>query len=136
MSGYQGPHTKAACEPYLKEVRCPTPGVIMECGDTRYGFRHTCREPGCTMVCWDGPTTTPADLNTRRLRGEAHKVFDALWKGKPDGTRTRMYKRLAAELGIDSEVCHIGMFDKTTCRRVIRIARKWAKADRRRRKRA
>lgn len=75
----------------------------------------------------------PAGGWTRRLRREAHEVFDALWRG-PGGrsgraatvARHRAYRRLAAALGIDLEDCHFGQFDRATCERAIEICKGFA----------
>ena len=130
MTTYRGPPKGSASEPYFAEVECPIHHVIMRCSSTRYGFRHSCPIQDCTMACWDGPTSLPADAPTRGMRHKAHSVFDALWKGRGKGKRDILYRRLAKELGIDSKACHMGMFDSATCKRVIKIAHGWCHASR------
>jgi len=68
---------------------------------------------GCTIACWSGKTSTPADYETRQERIKAHDLFDIIWKsGKLK--RTTAYRMLAMYLDTKSEDTHIGMFDKET----------------------
>lgn len=66
------------------------------------------------------PLGTLANAELRKARSEAHNAFDALWDfdGKPM-TRKEAYAWLAAELGIETEACHIGMFDLAMCKKVV-----------------
>lgn len=77
-------------------------------------------------------TTAPlgrlADKKLRRAKILAHAHFDPLWvaKIKRDGctkkeARKAGYAWLAAQLGLTSEQCHIGLFDLEQCRRVVEI---------------
>lgn len=89
---------------------------------TKYGKRYGCPVDGCTVVLWDGSTSTPADYATRQARIEAHSWFDALWQS---GTYTRKgaYKALAKYLRIPARKTHIGHFDITQCQRAIDFCR-------------
>ncbi len=84
---------------------CTLHGIPME----RDGKRFVCGEPGCDIVCWDGPTSTPADAPTRQMRSRAHRAFDPLWK-LGTMTRSEAYERLADFMMLDADECHIGMF--------------------------
>lgn len=86
--------------------------------DTKYGLRYSCPVEGCTVVLWDGSTSTPADYETRQARIEAHSWFDALWQSGIF-TRKKAYKKLAAHLGLSPRKTHIGHFNKDQCQRTI-----------------
>jgi hypothetical protein len=85
---------------------------------------YSCAPCGAHVGCHDG-TTTPlgrlADAELRRAKMNAHAAFDPLWRSR-QMTRKAAYSRLAKELGIERDKCHIGMFDLETCRRVAAIA--------------
>lgn len=66
------------------------------------------------------PLGTLADATTRKARKEAHLAFDPLWRSGPL-SRHEAYGWLAGQLGIAHDQCHIGMFDATTCQRVVAI---------------
>ncbi|HYW76711.1 MAG TPA: zinc-finger-containing protein [Gammaproteobacteria bacterium] len=70
----------------------------------------------------DVPLGTMADRETRQARRRAHAAFDPLWRRTP-GMRRRAYAWLADQLGLAREECHIGLFDKDTCERVISLCR-------------
>lgn len=92
---------------------CPAHQHEME----KDGSRWVCGEPGCDVVCHNGPTSTPADAATRAARSRAHMVFDPLWR-KGSMSRDEAYDRMADYMGLDASDCHIGMFDSDQCRRV------------------
>ncbi len=87
---------------------------------TRYGKRWACPEHGCTVVCWDGHTSTPANYETRQARHAAHEVFDPLWKSGNYDRRT-LYARLSEYMGTKADKTHIGMFSVEQCAAVIRF---------------
>ncbi|HAI11092.1 MAG TPA: hypothetical protein DCM28_05265 [Phycisphaerales bacterium] len=79
---------------------------------------------------WGEPLGIPVDSETRKARQDAHAVFDRIWNQRmasvPKGftvrsARREAYEWLAARLGIDPDKCHIGMFDKPTCERVVKV---------------
>ncbi len=106
----------------------------LECGDcnspmfldvSTAGLRYRCTATKCRGTHGahpDGsPLGAPADEATRRARIEAHKALDTLWS---DGEqRLNVYAWLARKLGIPLEKCHIAMFDKERCRRVVELVR-------------
>lgn len=59
-----------------------------------------------------------ANAELRRVKGWAHDAFDPLWR---NGIMSRRdaYAWLAGRLGIQTQDCHIGMFDVAQCRSVI-----------------
>lgn len=108
---------------------CPKHEIALVPANTRYGKRYSCPKHYCTVVCWEGGTSTPADAKTRALRQECHAKFDPLWK-TPRGSpfaggggrrdlRVAAYAWLSRELGIPKEKTHFGMFDAETCRRAL-----------------
>jgi len=68
----------------------------------------------------DKPLGDLANAELRKARSEAHRAFDPLWK---TGTMTRSfaYAWLSKRLGINEELCHIGMFDAAMCRKVVEV---------------
>lgn len=63
------------------------------------------------------PLGTMANKELRKLRVEAHALFDPLWKrGKM--SRNQVYAWLSHKMGT---VIHIGESDKETCRKIIEI---------------
>lgn len=101
---------------------CPRHDKKMKVRMTQYGNRYFCPIPTCTVVGWEGSTSTPADVRTRKYRMSAHDHFDALWKSGIF-KRGEAYTALAKHLGIKKKDCHIGMFDYETCLQVIDFAR-------------
>jgi hypothetical protein len=80
---------------------------------TQYGERLACPEPGCTVACWSGSTSTPADAETRQLRYKCHEVFDPLWKKRTAfRCRSDAYAWLGKFLVLPRDKAHIGMLDK------------------------
>ena len=94
--------------------RCPTHGFDLEPRRTRYGTRWTCPFQGCSVVCWNGRTSTPADEETRKARQAAHAAFDPFWKGGCL-SKAAAYKELAAYMGLTLKETHIGQFDQSQC---------------------
>jgi hypothetical protein len=69
-----------------------------------------------------------ANAELRAAKQRAHVAFDPLWQGKMkrDGcskaeARSAGYQWLAAQLGIETQACHIGMFDVDQCQRVVEV---------------
>ena len=59
-----------------------------------------------------------ANKALRSWKKKAHDAFDVLWKDK-HLDRNQAYEELADHLGIPDQYCHIGMFKKETCIKVI-----------------
>lgn len=68
-----------------------------------------------------------ANASLRKLKHEVHEVFDPHWISAPDrkAARTRAYARLAQEMGLPPEQCHIGMFDEERCRAALAVVNQW-----------
>lgn len=86
---------------------------------------------GAMVGCHPGtgiPAGRPASGETRYLRAIAHEAFDKIWSS--NGTRTRnatgyartkAYKWLAGQLGIDPSACHFGFMGREELRRALAI---------------
>lgn len=67
-----------------------------------------------------------ANAELRTLKKQAHAYFDRLWQnGKMD--RKQAYKWLSGELGLTKDQTHIGMFNVTTCLKVINLSHEKSK---------
>src|SRR5689334_13332484 len=76
-------------------------------GEWPYIWR--CLDCGAAIGCHEGtrfPFGRMADKKTRALRRSAHEVFDVLWRSELM-TRTKAYRWLSVELGIEFSQCHI-----------------------------
>lgn len=60
-----------------------------------------------------------ANKELRMCKKKAHDAFDNLWRSKGGIKRSYAYQMLAEYLEIDGKYCHIGMFKKETCIKVI-----------------
>lgn len=137
-------------------------GRLMRLKQSRFGPFYGCDGfPRCGAIHGahpDGtPLGTPADTPTKAARTVAHAAFDPLWmdalslypniperprKARQAAiynirarARKRAYAWLALELDLPAEECHIGLFDRDTCTRVVKACmgssaaavRDWAK---------
>ena len=64
-----------------------------------------------------------ADSETRQKRLEVHKLLDRFWRSSQG--RTKKYEKLAEELGIPVENCHIAYMDINMLNKVEQILLKW-----------
>lgn len=105
-------------------------------GGRDYGPAYRC-DPCDAHVGVHKGTTKPlgrlANAELRALKREVHRLFDPLWilywQAYPDledrnsriraVQRGRCYSWLAAQLGIATDECHVGMFDPDRCRAAI-----------------
>lgn len=92
---------------------CPEHGP-MAAKSTKWGRLYVCERPGCTVRCWAGSTSTPADETTRKARIEAHDVFDGWWKSARV-KRGKAYQKLSDYMGLPQQKTHIGMFSAEQC---------------------
>lgn len=105
-------------------VNCAECGAPMTLRESRYGKFWGCtRFPACKGIHGahqsnGAPFGRPADKATRQARIRAHAAFDQIWK---DGhlSRNSAYRWLQEKLGITKNECHIALFDKAMCARVI-----------------
>lgn len=106
---------------------CPVCGDKLALKPSKHGCFYSCVNfPACKGSHGahpDGrPLGTPATLEVKLLRQEVHRLFDPVWRA-PDARmhRTEAYKWLAGLLGITPDECHIGLFGKERCERVIEL---------------
>lgn len=61
-----------------------------------------------------------ANAELRQLKREAHEAFDLIWR---NGNKKRgaAYRWLAIEMKLPKGECHIGMFNPSQCREVVRL---------------
>jgi ssDNA-binding Zn-finger/Zn-ribbon topoisomerase 1 len=106
---------------------CHTPAKLTnstEIYNKNYGWLWTCTNyPTCdTYVgCHQGTTVplgTLANKELREWRSKAHRTFDQTWKHNQT-TRTDAYAKLAKQLNIPIQQCHIAMFTKQQCQHII-----------------
>ena len=102
---------------------CPKHKETLFPKKTKYGNRYSCPVEKCTVVCWEGETSTPADLETRTWRTKAHEAFDILWKGQKS-KRGYYYGLLSEELNKTPDQNHIGMFNIKKKKKTIIFAEK------------
>jgi hypothetical protein len=64
-----------------------------------------------------------ADAHTRRMRIDAHRAFDPLWRTK-DAPMSRgdAYEWLADQMGMTRETCHIRYMSAEQCQRVVELS--------------
>ena len=107
----------------MPDPTCPIHvDTTLRCQPTRYGHQWKCPRPGCSVVWWGRPRTTPADDKTRQARQRAHAAFDPLWQTKRM-TRREAYAWMARYLRTDPYHAHIGMLDIQMCNYLIDGAR-------------
>ncbi len=83
-------------------MKCPTHNGLLIPEQTRYGVRWRCEVAACTVVCWGGPTSTPADAEVRALRHQCHARFDPLWQQRTHfRDRKEAYRWLRETMELD-----------------------------------
>lgn len=90
-----------------------------------YGSKcYICEPCGAWVGCHrntDKALGRIADRELRQWKHLAHEAFDPLWK-KGYLPRAIAYEILSLALGLPKEQTHIGMFDDSLCRKVIRFS--------------
>jgi hypothetical protein len=86
-----------------------------------------CDPCDASVGCAPGTITPLGRMANAELKKEkqlAHQAFDTIWKsGKI--RRTQAYNLLSKKLGISVHDCHIGMFDKTMCQKVVELSKEF-----------
>ena len=116
---------------------CSAPAVLVRFGTEAPTHEWRCaRYPECdnAVGCHDGstkPMGTLADLPTRRMRRNAHGVFDQVWRLEQKvrghhnlgmaAARLNAYRWLSRQMGLSVDNCHIGLMDSENCKRVIAL---------------
>ena len=62
-----------------------------------------------------------ANSKLRMAKSKAHIAFDPIWK-QAYMSRSKAYIWLSESMGIDTDECHIGMFDEHQCEQVINLS--------------
>jgi len=106
----------------MTDKRCPKHNAKLKAKKTQYGIRLSCPINGCTVACWGGSTSTPADYETRQARRAAHSAFDPLWRGN-GMSKGIAYKQLSKFMGLQQKETHIGYFDIEQCNLVLAFCR-------------
>ena len=65
------------------------------------------------------PMGYPGDKELRLWRRYTHMVFDDLWH--KSGNRKKAYTWLSRVLGLETDECHIGMFNSEQCKLAIEV---------------
>jgi hypothetical protein len=78
-----------------------------------------------------------ANTDLRNWKKKTHHYFDKIARtdlidkipDAPEGnnTRNKAYNWLSLQMGMDRELCHIGMFDVDQCRKAVEICQKTLK---------
>jgi len=112
------------------DLKCGDCGSPMVLRDGKFGIFYGCSkftETGCKGAHNCHKTTAeplgiPADTATRKLRKEAHDVFDAIWRenGLAKMSRKESYKWLQANLGLSEDDAHIAKLDQEGCKKLIK----------------
>lgn len=92
------------------------------------GRVRMCPQCGAYVTCHRGTDTAMgrlANSNLRKLRWEAHRWFDAVWKNKLKKSRYNAYSWLALRLDMNKDKVHIGLFDEGQCNKVIDICSRY-----------
>ena len=129
-------------QPTADPVACPYCGAAarLVTGAEVYPHRpdladkpfYSCEPCDAWVGCHPG-TTKPlgrlADAKLRTAKSTVHAFLDPEWetvapkyRGK---ARRDAYARLAHDLGIAPEECHIGMFDLGLCQRAVAALQTW-----------
>lgn len=92
---------------------------------------YRCEPCDAWVTCHPGtanPLGRLANAELRKAKSAAHIAFDPLWKRKilraacsKSAARKAGYRWLAAQLGMDPKLCHIGMMDVADCQRVVAV---------------
>ena len=94
---------------------CPNCGAYIGCHKKGARTKHKGQ-----AVTSDGtiPLGIPANASLRKLRMQAHDLFDPIWRGGVIARR-KAYAKMAAHLGIHIDDCHISHFNETEIRQFI-----------------
>ena len=128
------------------EIACPYCGCNAELVDSIAVYR---KSYGMLWLCkpcqaWTGvhqdskdhkPKGTLAKAALRQLRIQVHAAFDPIWQnqleqegGSKSCIRNGLYRKMAVELELSHDACHVGHFDEAMCRRALEVCAEWKKA--------
>jgi len=110
-------------------ITCPYCGQRAKYVDSKivygksYGMIYLCSDCDAYVGVHKGtdkPLGRLADKELRYWKMAAHEAFDPIWKTKRM-KRNQAYKWLAERMGLSPKETHIGMFDVSQCKKVIKI---------------
>ena len=90
-----------------------------------YGMIYLCRQCDAYVGVHRGtdkPLGRLANKELRYWKMAAHEAFDPIWQGR-NMRRNEAYKWLAGCMGLKPKETHIGMFDVSQCKKVIKICK-------------
>lgn len=111
---------REAAVPVVESVQelCPKCGSVPIVTETKHGARADC----CGMRSWRGaPLVSTETMNARQA---AHKALKP-WYDQGGNVRSAAYVRLAEEMGLSGDMCHIKLMDAETARRVVEVVKQW-----------
>jgi ssDNA-binding Zn-finger/Zn-ribbon topoisomerase 1 len=105
------------------KLDCPECSGTLVLRDSKYGPFYGCINwPRCDATHGahkDGrPLGIPANKETKKLRMEAHKLFDKFWKSGAM-TRGQAYQWLQKFMEMSEQEAHIGNFGAEECLKLI-----------------
>ena len=94
---------------------------------------YICRPCDAYVGCHKGTTNplgTPANAKLRRLRIAVHNLLDPMWQqvqDKRERKRARgdVYFRLAEEMQLSMNNCHVSLFNEKQCQQAYAILSRW-----------
>lgn len=108
---------------------CGTKPELIDSADiyngTSYGPIFICRPCGAYVGVYENtnkPLGRLANVELRKLKKQAHEVFDQIWKLKYK-RRYYAYRWLSEKLQRPYEYTHIGMMDIGECQKVIELSK-------------
>lgn len=116
----------------ITKVFCPYCGQQAKYVDSKivygrsYGMIYLCKPCNAYVGVHKGtnePLGRLANKELRNLKMAAHEAFDPIWKTKKM-KRNQAYNWLAEQMELSPEETHIGMFDVSQCKKVIKICKK------------
>lgn len=115
--------------PYCKNKATLTSGkkLFPHLPDLKSKMFYVCEPCNARVGCHERtllPFGSLAKPELRKLRTEAHKAFDLIWKsGAMD--RKEAYQWLSEQLKTHLYDTHIGMFDKAQCLTCIKVSKEY-----------
>jgi zinc-finger-containing domain len=76
----------------------------------------------------ENPLGTVANYSLRKLRNEAHAIFDPIWRSKTL-SRSAAYVWMRDKLGLSVDDCHIAMFNPGQCKQLIEAVKNFDAAE-------
>ncbi len=113
-------------DPILRGLVCPYCKIETVIVTKRGSKFRQCPQCSASVKCHPGTETAMgavASIEHRRLRYEAHRWFDAIWKNKLKKSRFNAYSWLSLKLRMNKDAVHFSQMDEKDCLRAIEICR-------------